>query len=64
MGTDLVRHRQDYHNLDNGAGNWPTDERVFPGEFLSWKSVSEKFDVEELLEYNVKVFAGQKQPST
>ena len=26
MGTDLVRHGQDYHNL----GEWPTDER-FPG---------------------------------
>ena len=55
----ILSHGQDYHKLDNGAGEWPTDER-FPGEFLSWKSVPEKFDVEELLEYNVKFFAAQK----
>ena len=52
MGTDLVRHKQDYHGLDNGVDDWPTDEKVFPGKFLSWKSVPADFDVDELLEYN------------
>ena len=31
MGTDLVRHKQDYH----GIVDWPTNENVFPSKFLS-----------------------------
>ena len=43
-GTDLVRHKQDYHGIDN-----------FP-EMLSWKVKPDGFQEDELLEFNVKDF--------
>ena len=61
MGTGLVRHRQDYHGLDAKQNDWPTDEKIFPENFLSWRAVPENFDVKELLEFNLKVYGSQKQ---
>ena len=48
-GTDLVRHKQNYHDLDD-----------FPA-MLSWKAVPEGFSVHELLEFNVKDMGFKKQ---
>ena len=43
-GTDLVRHKQHYHGIDN-----------FPA-MLSWKVKPAGFQEDELLEFNVKDF--------
>ena len=43
-GTDLVRHKQDYHKLNN-----------FPA-MLSWEVVPDGFQDKDLLEFNVKDF--------
>ena len=56
MGSDLVRHRQVVHNLPDSA--WPED-LTFPSNFLSWMSVPEGFNTDELLEHNVKFFGNK-----
>ena len=57
MGCDLVRHRQVYHGLEDSE--WP-ENLEFPSNFLSWKSVPEDFNTDELLEHNMKFFGNQK----
>ena len=57
MGSDLVRHRQVVHKLLDSA--WPED-LTFPSNFLSWMSVPEDFNTDELLEHNVKFFGNKK----
>ena len=58
-GSDLVRHKQVYHQLDDS--HWPSNGD-FPSEFLSFRSVPEDFDPKELLEHN-KLFFGNKEDS-
>ena len=58
-GSDLVRHKQVFHKLDDSQ--WPSNGD-FPSKFLSFRSVTEDFDPKDLLEHN-KLFFGNKKDS-
>ena len=58
-GSDLVRHKQVFHKLDDS--NWPSNGD-FPSKFLSFRSVTEEFDPKDLLEHN-KLFFENKADS-
>ena len=58
-GSDLIRHKQDFHSM--GPKEWPTNGD-FPVEYLSFKAAPEDFDPLELLEHN-KLFFGTRVAS-